>query len=188
MQEGDICVIDVETSGGSMQNIPAGFRLLLTGARWGQGYGMYTSAAESLGQLADLLEGFAGPLVTYNGARFDLPVLDRSFQETLGRPLVVRRHYDLMVEIERAAERRISLDRLCLYTFGERKVPWDHRQNAQVWAEAPHRLVDYNRVDLDLTHELFMRVLRREPLFLGDATVVLPLPEEVEVPTDVVDG
>ena len=55
-------------------------------------------------------------------------------------------------------------------------MPWDHRQNAQVWAEAPQRLVDYNRVDLDLTHELFMRVLRGEPLFLGDTTVVLPAP------------
>ena len=58
----------------------------------------------------------------------------------------------------------------------EEKVPWDHRQNARVWASEPHRLADYNRVDLDLTHELFMRVLRAEPLFLGDATVVLPLP------------
>ena len=176
MQEGGFCVIDVETSGGSMDNIPAGFRLLLTGARWGQHYGMYTSAPESLGQLADLVEGFAGPLVTYNGARFDLPVLDRHFQETLGRPLAVRRHYDLMVEIERAADRRIGLDRLCLYTFGEQKVPWDHRQNPRVWAEEPHRLVDYNRIDLDLTHELFMRVLRGKPLFLGDTTVVLPAP------------
>ncbi|MCH7607441.1 MAG: hypothetical protein IIC94_02570 [Chloroflexi bacterium] len=51
------------------------------------------------------------------------------------------------------------------------------RQNACVWASEPHRLADYNRVDLDLTHELFMRVLRGEPLFLGDATVVLPLPD-----------
>ena len=56
-------------------------------------------------------------------------------------------------------------------------MPWDHRQNACVWASEPHRLADYNRVDLDLTHELFMRVLRREPLFVGDATVVLPLPD-----------
>ena len=58
----------------------------------------------------------------------------------------------------------------------EEKVPWDHRQNARVWASEPHRLADYNRVDLDLTHELFMRVLRGEPLFLGDTTVVLPAP------------
>ncbi len=176
MQEGDFSVIDVETTGGSMDNIPVGFELLLTGARCAQTYAAYTAAPESLAQLADFLAGFAGPVVTYNGARFDLPVLDDHFQRTLGRRLKLGRHYDLMVEIERAASRRIGLDRLCLYTFGEEKVPWDHRRNARVWASEPHLLADYNRVDLDLTHELFMRVLRGEPLFLGDATVVLPLP------------
>ena len=162
-----------------MDNIPADFQLLLTGTRWGQTYGMYTSAPESLAQPADFLGSFVGPVVTYNGARFDLPVLDDHLERTLGRRLAIGRHYDLMVEIERAADRRIGLDRLCLYTFGEQKVPWDHRQNARVWASEPHRLVDYNRIDLDLTHELFMRVLRGEPLFLGDTTVVLPLPEQV---------
>ncbi|MCH7482686.1 MAG: ribonuclease H-like domain-containing protein [Chloroflexi bacterium] len=177
MREGDFSVIDVETTGGSMDNIPVGFELLLTGARCGRTYAMYTSAPESLGQLADLLASFPGPVVTYNGARFDLPVLDDHFERLLGRRLKLEHHYDLMVEIERAAGRRISLDRLCLYTFGEQKVPWDHRHNARVWATEPHRLADYNRVDLDLTHELFMRVLRGEPLFLGDTTVVLPAPE-----------
>ena len=58
-----------------------------------------------------------------------------------------------------------------------RAKPGLDRQNACVWASEPHRLADYNRVDLDLTHELFMRVLRTEPLFVGDATVVLPLPD-----------
>ena len=33
MREGDFSVIDVETTGGSMDNIPVGFELLLTGAR-----------------------------------------------------------------------------------------------------------------------------------------------------------
>ena len=58
-----------------------------------------------------------------------------------------------------------------------RAKPGLDRQNACVWASEPHRLADYNRVDLDLTHEPFMRVLRTEPLFVGDATVVLPLPD-----------
>ncbi len=177
MQEGDFSVIDVETAGGSMDNIPVGFQLLLTGARCGQTYAAYTSAPESLAQLADFLGSFAGPVVTYNGARFDLPVLDDHFQRTLGRRLSVGRHYDLMVEIERAASRRIGLDRLCLYTFGEEKLTLGHhRHYGRIWKEEPHRLADYNRRDLDLTHELFMRVLRGEPLFLGDTTVVLPAP------------
>ncbi|MCH7655775.1 MAG: ribonuclease H-like domain-containing protein [Chloroflexi bacterium] len=177
MREGDFSVIDVETTGGSMDNIPVGFELLLTGARCGRTYAMYTSAPESLGQLADLLASFPGPVVTYNGARFDLPVLDDHFERLLGRRLKLKHHYDLMVEIERAAGRRISLDRLCLYTFGEEKVTLGHhRHYGRIWKEEPHRLADYNRRDLDLTHELFMRVLRGEPLFLGDTTVVLPAP------------
>ena len=79
MQEGDFSVIDVETTGGSMDNIPVGFELLLTGARSGQTYAIYTAAPESLAQLADFLASFAGVVVTYNGARFDLPVLDDHF-------------------------------------------------------------------------------------------------------------
>lgn len=55
-------------------------------------------------------------------------------------------------------------------------MKWDHRRNAQAWRDEPHLLIDHNRVDLDLTHELFMRVLRGEPLFLGDATVMLDSP------------
>lgn len=177
MQEGDFSVIDVETTGGSMDNIPVGFELLLTGARCAQTYAMYTAAPESLAQLADFLASFAGVVVTYNGARFDLPVLDDHFGRTLGRRLEIGRHYDLMVEIERAANRRIGLDRLCLYTFGEEKLTLGHHSHyGRIWKEEPHRLADYNRRDLDLTHELFMRVLRGEPLFLGDTTVVLPTP------------
>ena len=176
MDAGDFLVLDVETSGGSMQNFPEGFRLLLTGTRQGSLYGMYTAEPASLAQLRSLVVNFDGPVVTFNGARFDIPILDRWTRDMLGLGLTVRQHYDLMIEIVQAAGRRISLDRLCYYTFGEEKVQWDHRQNAHAWAEYPQRLVDYNRVDLDLTHELFMRVLRGEPLFLGDATVTLSPP------------
>jgi DNA polymerase elongation subunit (family B) len=105
-------------------------------------------------------------------------VLDRVCNEVLGRSLVINHHYDLMIEIINAAGRRISLDQLCFYTFGEEKLKWDHRRNASVWATEPQLLIDYNKIDLDLTHELFMRVLRGEPLFLGDTTVVLPKPRE----------
>jgi DNA polymerase elongation subunit (family B) len=176
MDTGDFITIDIETSGGSMQNIPEGFNLLVTGLRQGNFYAMYTSERESLAALADQLESFAGPLVTFNGARFDLPVLDRWCNELLGRDLVVPQHYDLMREIVNVAGRRISLDNLSFYTFGQTKLKWDHRRNAEVWATEPQLLIDYNKVDVDLTHELFMRVLRDEPLFLGDTTVVLPKP------------
>jgi hypothetical protein len=176
MDAGDFLVIDIETTGGSMSNIPVGFVLLVTGLRRANRYAMYTAEPASLAMMVDELEAFAGPVVTFNGARFDLPVLDRVCNEVLGRSLVINQHYDLMIEIINAAGRRISLDLLCLYTFGEEKLKWDHRRNASVWATEPQLLIDYNKIDLDLTHELFMRVLRGEPLFLGDATVVLPPP------------
>ncbi|MEX2430335.1 MAG: hypothetical protein WD645_00270, partial [Dehalococcoidia bacterium] len=140
-------------------------------------YGMYTAAPESMAEMAQFLAEFPGPIVTFNGAKFDLPLLDLWCQQVLGTPLPPLRHYDLMLEVVKQAGHRISLDKLSFYTFGEKKVPWDHRRNAQVWETEPHLLIDYNRVDLDLTHELFLRVLRQEPMFLGDKTVVLPLPD-----------
>ena len=90
---------------------------------------MYTSEPDSLAQLADFLAGFGGPVVTFNGDHFDLPILDRWFDEQLGRKIEIARHYDLMIEIVRAAGRRISLDHLSLYTFGEEKVTLGHRSH-----------------------------------------------------------
>jgi uncharacterized protein YprB with RNaseH-like and TPR domain len=176
MDANDFLVIDIETSDGSMQNIPEGFNLLVTGVRHGSFYAMYTSEPESLAALADQLETFTGPLVTFNGARFDLPILERCFNETLDRELVVAHHYDLMAEIVKVAGHRISLDNLCLNTLGKEKLKWDHQRNAEVWATEPQLLIDYNKVDVDLTYEIFMRVLKGEPLFLGDSTVILPKP------------
>ena len=56
-------------------------------------------------------------------------------------------------------------------------MPWDHRENRRVWAEEPQRLIEYNKVDLDLTAELYQRVLRGEHFFLGTDTITLPLPD-----------
>ncbi len=176
MDAGEFLVIDVETAGGNWSTFPAGFDLLLTGTRAAETYGAYTAAPESLAGLAELLASWDGPIVTFNGAKFDLPVLDRWFTEVLAQRIDVRWHYDLAREIEGRTGIRIGLDRVSRYTFGEEKMAWDHRRNARSWAEEPHRMVDYNRIDLDLTHELFMRVLRAEPLFLGEATVVLDPP------------
>jgi uncharacterized protein YprB with RNaseH-like and TPR domain len=173
---GDFLVLDVETAGGNWSTFPAGFNLLLTGTRAAQTYGAYTAVPASLVELARFLSLWDGPVVTFNGAKFDLPVLDRWFTEVLAERLDVRQHYDLAREIERQSGIRISLDRVSRYTFGEEKMAWDHRRNARSWAEEPHRMIDYNRIDLDLTHELFMRVLRAEPLFLGEATVMLDPP------------
>ena len=170
----DFCMLDIETAGGTWASFPEGFDLLMAGVSYRGEPLAYTAEQESLARLADFLDGFAGVVVTYNGASFDLPVLQRWYARELDRELRVAHHYDLLREI--AAGRRISLDDLCHNTFGERKVPWDHRQNRRVWEQEPHRLIEYNKVDLELTAELYRRVLAGQPLFLGDTTVVLPLP------------
>ena len=176
MDAWDYCVLDIETAGGNWATFPQGFELLFTGVRYRGEPATYTCQRPSLGRLADFFEEFAGVVVTYNGLGFDMPVLQRCFAETLGRELRVAHHYDLLKEIEHAAGRRISLDKVCQYTFGEQKLPWDHRQNRRVWAEEPERLIEYNRVDLELTEELYRRVLTGQLLFLGDATIRLPVP------------
>ena len=177
MDSGDFCALDIETAGGTWAKFPHNFDLLLAGVRYGDAYHVYSADPVSLTVLADFLERFTGVVVTFNGTGFDLPLLDTHFSRVLGRRVQVAHHYDLMWEIERQTQLRISLDRLSRYTFGEQKMPWDHRQNRRVWEDAPHQLIEYNRVDLDLTHQLYQRILDGQHLFLGNATVVLAPPE-----------
>ena len=176
MDPHDYCVLDIETAGGSWPSFPQGFELLLTGLRYRSEDFSYTAEPRSLAQLADFLEGFSGVVVTFNGEAFDLPILRLSFGTTLGRELRTAHHYDLLMEIQAKAGRRISLNDVSHYTFGEQKTPWNHRQNRRVWAEEPQRLIEYNRVDLDLTEKLYLRVLGGQHLYLGDATILLSPP------------
>lgn len=171
-------VLDIETAGGVWDSFPDGFDLLMTGLDYGSDSQVFTATAESLGSLADSLDAYKGTIVTYNGTSFDLPILKRYFAKVLSRPLKIHYHYDLLREIYNKAGRRISLDKVCYYSFGERKMPWDHRRNRQVWEENPELLIKYNQVDLELTSKLYERVLANKPLFLGDSTVVLPLPQK----------
>ncbi len=170
------CVLDIETTGGLWESFPKGFELLLTGVRRGDEYFAFTSEPASLAQMADFFESFSGVTVTFNGSGFDLPLLQDYTSRFLQRPLSIAQHFDIMRELEMKAGYRISLDNVSKYTFGKTKLAWDHRQNRRVWSEQPHLLVAYNRRDLDLTHELYQRVLNGQPLFLGDNTVVLSPP------------
>ena len=176
MDPHDFCVLDVETAGGMWQNFPQGFDLLVTGLRYRHVYYVFTADPASLAQMAGFLDGFTGVVVTFNGSHFDLPLLDSYLVPLLGRPLQAAHRYDVAYEIERSAQLRISLDRVAQYTFGDQKLPWDHRLNRRIWKEQPHRLIEYNRRDVDLTNELYQRVLNSQHLFLGNATILLPLP------------
>jgi uncharacterized protein YprB with RNaseH-like and TPR domain len=178
MDPHNFCALDIETAGGQWATFPDGFDLLLTGIRYEDEYFAYTAEPESLAAMADFLNSFEGVVVTFNGIFFDVPLLKLFCTNVLGRELDVAHHYDILAEVKNKAGRRISLDQLSNFTFGAQKMPWDHRDNRRVWAEEPQRLVDYNKVDLDLTTELYQRVLRNEHLFLGTDTITLPLPTE----------
>lgn len=176
MGDMDYCVLDIETYGGQWKTFPEGFSLLLTGIKHRDNYFMFTGHKASLTQMADFLENFDGVVVTFNGDRFDLPILSQYVSELTGKPLFIKRHFDLLKAIELKSHRRISLDKLSRYTFGGEKVPWDHRTNLTVWNTNPYLLVEYNRVDLDLTDDLFRRILSRRHLFLGDSTILVDPP------------
>ncbi|MCE2470001.1 MAG: ribonuclease H-like domain-containing protein [Dehalococcoidia bacterium] len=173
----DFVVLDIETAGGSWREFPVGFNLLFVGVRRGSDYSVYTNEPASLAELAATLRDFPGVVVTYNGNRFDIPIIDHTLKTRLEQPLAVKRHYDMLEAIQAKSGRRVRLDDVSYNTLGAQKAPWgDHRDNARVWAQEPERFIEYNRIDLDLTHDLFRRVLRGEPLFLGFATVTLDPP------------
>jgi uncharacterized protein YprB with RNaseH-like and TPR domain len=159
------CVLDIETTAGDFRRLPDGFRLLLAGLKWGSSYWAFPAEAERLQALACFLDSFGGAVVTFNGTRFDLPILDHTMRQSLKRGLVVRRHYDILVQITRVIGHRISLAelaRLNLQTI--RKLPWDHTRNARIWEEAPHLLQEYNRADLALTAAIVDILRSGQPL------------------------
>ena len=171
------CILDVETANGSWNSFPKGFDLLMVGLRIDSDYMIFTAEPSSLEELQSFLKEFRGNLVTYSGTSFDIPLLNAYFQRVLGLPLQISQHYDILEEIKKIVGFRISLDRISQYTFGGQKIPWNHRLNMKTWLETPEKLIDYNLVDLDLTFELYQRVLIHQHLFLGNATILLPSPQ-----------
>jgi len=89
--------------------------------------------------------------VTFNGERFDLPILRQHLVDELGRALRVCQHYDILKELSLTLGFKISLSDLAMLNLGTKKDPWDHRRNALIWKEKPHVLRQHNRRDLDLT-------------------------------------
>ena len=171
------CILDVETANGSWSSFPEGFDLLLIGLRVDSDYMLFTAESSSLEELQLFLKGFRGNVVTYSGTSFDLPLLNTYLHRVLGLTLEISQHFDILEEIKNIVGFRISLDRVSQYTFGGQKIPWNHRSNMKTWLDAPEKQIDYNRVDLDLTFELYQRVLARQHLFLGNTSILLTLPQ-----------
>ena len=170
------CFLDLETTAGNMNRIPQDFDLLFVGISVRGEYSFYKATADRLRVLADFVDSFDGVLVTFNGRRFDLPILNRHLLRLLGRAVSPHRHYDILAEVYRLVGHRISLGRLAYDNLGRTKQSWDHSRNAKVWRAEPGLLLAYNREDLALTADIFGLVLRQETLLVGRRRIRLPLP------------
>jgi hypothetical protein len=169
----DYCVLDIETPAGNFKNIPDGFRLLFVGLKHAQQYYFYQGNAHDLLPLVDFLDAFDGIVVTFNGKRFDIPILNKYLFDLLDRKLRIGHHYDILWDITRVAGHRISLAELCRLNLESTKKTWDHSKNERVWREAPQLLLDYNRDDLDLTAGIFELILKGRALRVGMKQITL---------------
>lgn len=172
----DFCILDIETVVGKWRYFPRSFNLLMVGLKTSDGYDCFRSEKEEIERLIAFLEGYRGVVVTYNGTRFDLPVLEWYADGFLGRTLPVFEHYDIMARMTKKVKRLIGLDTVAQLTLGKGKVPWNVERNAVIWEENPEELIAYNRTDLDITAELYGRILNGEPLRTEAGTVFLAPP------------
>jgi uncharacterized protein YprB with RNaseH-like and TPR domain len=171
----DYCVLDIETTAGNFKGIPEGFRLLFVGLKHGRQYYFHPGNPTDLLSLVDFLDTFHGILVTFNGKRFDIPILNKYLFDLLGRKVNVSRHYDILWDINRVTGHRISLAELCRLNLEFTKKTWDHSKNERVWRETPQLLLEYNREDLDLTAEIFEFILHGRVLRVGMKQVTLSI-------------
>ena len=167
------CVLDIETAGHIVQS-PDTYELLLVGVKHERHHAIFRCNRRELGLFAAFVDGFKGTVVTFNGNRFDLPILSHALQLATGKSLRISEHYDILSKVEQYAGRRISLDALARENLGVGKSEWDHRRNKEIWQSSPELLIGHNREDLNLTARLFEMVLQRQPLKVDRTSVLLP--------------
>ena len=174
VQSAPYCILDIETAGPITQP-PDTYELLLVGVKHERQHAIFRCNRRELGLFATFVDGFKGTVVTFNGNRFDLPILSHALQLVTGKSLRVSKHYDILSKVEQHAGRRISLDALARENLGIGKSEWDHRRNKEIWQSSPELLIAHNQEDLNLTARLFEMVLQRQPLKVDGMTVLLPL-------------
>ena len=168
------CILDIETAGPITQP-PDTYELLLVGVKHEGQHTIFRANRRDLELFAAFVDGFRGTVVTFNGNRFDLPILSHALQLATGRSLRVSKHYDILSKVEQHAGRRISLDALARENLRTRKSEWDHRRNKEIWQSSPQLLIAHNQEDLNLTARLFEIVLKRQPVKVDGKSVLLPL-------------
>jgi len=166
-------VLDIETHGGRFSQLPKGFHLLVAGIKYKEGYSFYANTDSQLLRLAGFLRDFDGVLVTYNGNRFDLPILREHFRGVgIGMPLI-RVHYDILDVITKMTGYRMSLSILASEVLNRTSKPWNHGKNLRIWQREPDRLVQHNREDLDITEEIYKLILSGKPLMIRGRSLKL---------------
>ena len=98
------CILDIETAGPITQP-PDTYELLLVGVKHEGQHTIFRSNRRDLELFAAFVDGFRGTVVTFNGNRFDLPILSHALQLATGRSLRVSKHYDILSKVEQHAGR-----------------------------------------------------------------------------------
>jgi len=166
MSEGEILFLDLETAdaGPDMQLDQYGISIVTVMDQAGDP-AFYTDGDlgdYSLEALAKRIRG-ADEVVTYNGANFDIPVIEA----TLRSPVPVLKHTDLYQEIDETLKsmgvRRTygkgawTLDRVCRDTIGEGKLLDDGIYAPMKWREQRYgEVVTYNFYDVKITRKLWL--------------------------------
>ena len=174
IQSAPYCILDIETAGPITQP-PDTYELLLVGVKHERQHRIFRCNRRELGLFASFVDDFNGTVVTFNGSRFDLPIIGHALRLATGRQLRVSKHYDILSKVEQHAGRRISLDALARENLRIGKSEWDHRRNKEIWQSTPELLIAHNLEDLNLTARLFETVLERQPLKVDGVSVLLPL-------------
>ncbi len=154
VQSAPYCILDIETAGPITQP-PDTYELLLVGVKHERQHTIFRCNRRELGLFASFVDDFKGMAVTFNGSRFDLPIVGHALRLATGRPLRVSKRYDILSKVERHAGRRISLDALARENLRIGKSEWDHRRNKEIWQSSPELLIAHNQEDLNLTARLF---------------------------------
>ena len=113
-----------------------------------------------MGALVSYLDNF-GMVITFNGARFDLRVLDGHVAIGNDEPpplvatMLAGRHVDMMLDYQDAVGKRCSLGHMAQSTLGESKVE-DGANAPQMWADNLRlEVITYCRDDTLKTWKIF---------------------------------
>ena len=165
-----IVVWDVETAnsptevGGWKDYVGMGFGW---GCAWVQGDGgggrMLHFEQERLAEYVELLEA-ADLVVTWNGKRFDVPLI----QAIIGRDLRIRNHCDLMAVMGEARGRNCKLDAVAQATIRARKLGKGAYAPQLLQEGRIAELAQYCAHDVRATKDLFLFARRYGFLLDGD--------------------